>query len=73
MMQLIESLGLSDAEIAVKMCVSPQSVYRWRLGRKIPTPIARKALAKIAGVSVDGVAWERKLGNDEKPDSLRIS
>lgn len=55
--ELIVGLGMSDELIAVKLCVSAQSVYRWRKGRKRPTAMARKALAKLAGVPLSDVTW----------------
>jgi DNA-binding transcriptional regulator YiaG len=58
--ELIVGLGLSDAEIAVKLCVSPQTVTRWRKARKVPTPMARKALAKLARVPLTEITWERE-------------
>lgn len=57
--ELINSLKLTDAEIAVRLCVSPQSVCRWRKGRKVPTAMARKALAKLAGVPLADMTWGR--------------
>jgi DNA-binding transcriptional regulator YiaG len=57
--ELIAGLGLTDAEIAVKLCVAPMSVYRWRKGRKVPTPMARKALCKLASIPVAQVDWSK--------------
>ena len=56
--ELIIGLGLNDAEIAVKLSVSPTTVTRWRKGRKVPTPCVRRALCKLAGASPTDVAWE---------------
>jgi len=57
--ELIERIGLNDAALAVRLCVAPMTTYRWRTGRKVPTPYMRKALTKLAHVTVEDVTWER--------------
>lgn len=59
--ELIESLGMTDEALARRLCVSSSTVYRWRKGRKVPTPHIRKALAKAAGVALDDVTWQRAV------------
>ena len=57
--ELIVGLGLTDEALGHHLCVSGSTVYRWRKGRKVPTPSIRKALCKLAGVSPADVTWER--------------
>jgi len=66
MQELICSLGMTDTDLGAKLCVSSFSVTRWRKGRKLPTPMARKALCRMAGVSVDSVNWTRTAMSAEK-------
>jgi len=60
--QLVGDITLNDAALAVKLDVSPMTVYRWRKGRKVPTPAMRKVLCRLAGVSIEDVTWERTRG-----------
>lgn len=58
--ELIGATGMSDAELAVRLGVSPVTVFRWRTGRKVPTPHLRKPLCKAAGVFPVDVAWDQE-------------
>ena len=57
--ELIEGLGMTDEALARRLCVSSSTVYRWRNGRKVPTPHIRKALCRLAGVFPSDVLWAR--------------
>jgi len=56
--ELIEKTGLTDAQLAIKLECNAHAPYMWRKGSP-PHRMYRKALCKLAGVSMDDVTWER--------------
>jgi transcriptional regulator with XRE-family HTH domain len=48
-----ERAGLSQAEIARSLMLSPSTVWRWQDGRSVPRPAERGRLADLLGVNRD--------------------
>ena len=57
--ELIKRIGLTDTELGARICCSGLSVARWRKGRKVPSPMARKALCRLAAVKIEDVDWTK--------------
>lgn len=59
--QLRESAGLTQFEVAVKIGVTPATVYNWERGRYEPKATQLRALARVFAVSMDDIDFESVL------------
>ncbi|RIK36688.1 MAG: XRE family transcriptional regulator [Chloroflexi bacterium] len=56
--ELRESAGLTQFELAVKVGVTPATVYNWERGRYEPKASQLRTLARVFGVSMDDIDFE---------------
>lgn len=54
--QLREERGWTQLELALKIGVTPITVYNWERGRSEPKVSQFRALARVFGVSMDDIA-----------------
>ncbi len=54
--ELREERGWTQLELAIKVGVTPVTVYNWERGRYEPKVSQFRALAKVFGVSMDDIA-----------------
>ena len=59
--QLREAAGLTQFELAVKVGVTPATVYNWERGRYEPKATQLRALARVFDVSMDDIDFESAL------------
>jgi transcriptional regulator with XRE-family HTH domain len=48
--------GLSQAQLAASLGVTPGSVYMWETGRRRPSEVPLRALAEVFGIGTDEIA-----------------
>lgn len=53
-----ETAGLTQAQLAARLAVTPSSVYNWETGKSEPRASQLKAMAKLFGVSMDAIVFE---------------
>lgn len=58
--QLREQHGMTQVELAVKIGVSPGSVYGWESGRTEPKVSQLRKVAKLFNVSMDDIDIEER-------------
>ncbi|HMM42007.1 MAG TPA: helix-turn-helix transcriptional regulator, partial [Thermomicrobiales bacterium] len=56
-----EAAGLTQFELAVKVGVTPATVYNWERGRYEPKATQLRALARVFDVSMDDIDFESAL------------
>lgn len=56
--ELREAQGLTQAEFAFHLGVTPSAVYSWEAGKYEPKASQVRAIAKLCGVSMDVIAFE---------------
>ncbi len=54
--ELREGRGWTQLELAVKLGVTPATVYNWERGKYEPTASKLRAIAQTFGVSMDDIA-----------------
>ncbi len=54
--ELREKRGWTQLELAIKLGVTPVTVYNWERGKYEPKVSQFRALARAFGVSMDGIA-----------------
>ncbi len=64
--QLREELGWTQLQLAIKLGVTPVTVYNWERGKFEPKASQLRALARAFGVSMDEIDFE---GGQRKEDS----
>lgn len=53
-----EHAGLTQAQLAARLDVTPSSVYNWEAGKSEPRATQLKAMARLFGVSMDAIVFE---------------
>lgn len=53
-----EQAGLTQAQLAARLDVTPSSVYNWEAGKSEPRAAQLKAMARLFGVSMDVIVFE---------------
>jgi len=53
-----EQTGLTQAQLAARLDVTPSSVYNWEAGKSEPRAAQLKAMAQLFGVSMDVIVFE---------------
>ena len=71
LIRLRKEAGLSQEELADKLAVSRQAVYKWERGEAIPDAFVLTQMAELFGVTVDYLlsshdAWEKPKDEDEE-------
>lgn len=55
---LRRSAGMTQLELAVRLGVTPVTVYNWERGKYEPKASQLRALARVFGVSMDEIDFE---------------
>lgn len=61
-----KGMGLTQLELAVRLGVTPTTVYNWEAGRSLPKLNRLRKLAEIAGVKMDDISAERTVAVPRK-------
>lgn len=56
--ELREAAGLTQAQLAARLDVTPSSVYAWEAGKSEPRATQLRALARLFGVRMDDIDFE---------------
>lgn len=56
--ELRDAHGWTQLELAIKLGVTPVTVYNWERGQHMPTAPQLRALACVLGVSMDVINFE---------------
>ena len=56
--ELREARGWTQLELAVKLGVTPVTVYNWERGKHVPTATQLRALARTFEVRMDDIDFE---------------
>ena len=59
--ELFERIGKDDVDLAQKFMVNQNTIRRWRIGERAPVRYLRRALCKLAGVTVSDVDWTKPV------------
>lgn len=59
--ELREAAGLTQAQLAARLEVTPSSVYAWEAGKSEPRATQLRALARLFGVCMDDIDFEGPL------------
>ncbi len=60
--ELREEHGWTQLELAVKLGVTPLTVYNWERGRHEPTTSKLRAIAQVFGIRMDDIALVEEQG-----------
>jgi transcriptional regulator with XRE-family HTH domain len=60
--ELRESQGWTQLDLAIKLEVTPTTVYNWERGRYEPSASKLRAIAQAFGVSMDDIALVEEAG-----------
>lgn len=71
--QLRISAGLSQKDIAKKVCVTPQAVSKWERNQSTPDPDQVAIIASMLGVSADTLLDRKPQNTDEDPQIVAIT
>ena len=55
---LREAAGMTQLELAIRVGVTPVTVYNWERGRFEPKASQLRSLARVFGVSMDDIDFE---------------
>ena len=64
--ELREAAGLTQLELAVRVRVTPSTVYNWESGRAIPGVLQLRAVAREFKVSSDDIQLVEPEGDAKK-------
>lgn len=67
---LREKLGMTQAELAKRLCVSDKTVSKWETGKGLPDIVLLEPLAKALGVSVPELISGRPVVNANRASNL---
>ena len=60
--ELREAQGWTQLDLAIKLEVTPTTVYNWERGRYEPSASKLRAIAQAFGVSMDDIALVEEAG-----------
>lgn len=68
-----KGLGLSQEQLAEKLCVSRQAITKWESDKGIPNIESLQALAKLFNVSIEYLLEDNDLANNEIKESIDVT